>query len=91
MNHDGIITPEIQAEFLSKFAHLEGETIGQANIIVKYYTVQYDPALKPYPKNWKESGFKVIYYDGHPVQVERIGVEEAKTMAKCSKLKFGDL
>lgn len=90
MNYEFSVTPEIKAEFLKKYAHLEGEDNQQISVVIKYYTFDPDKAFEKHPKRMEKSGFKVIYYNGNPVQVEKIGIEEAKTMAKCSKLKFGD-
>ena len=72
--NNGCITPEKQAEFLSKYAHLEG-IVGDD----WYYT--YDETGK---------GFRVTKLDGHVVQISKMSAQEAKTMVACSKLKFGD-
>lgn len=72
--NNGCITPEKQAEFLSKYAHLEG-IVGDD----WYYT--YDETGK---------GFRVTKLDGCVVQVSKMSAQEAKTMVACSKLKFGE-
>ena len=73
-NNGGSVTPEMQATFLSKYAHLEG-IVGND----KYYT---------YTETGK--GFRVTFIDGKAVQVTKMSADEAKTMVACSKLKFGD-
>lgn len=73
-NNGGSVTPEMQAVFLGKYAHLEG-IVGDD----KYYT---------YAETGK--GFRVTFVDGKAVQVTKMSAEEAKTMVACSKLKFGD-
>ena len=71
---DGCITPEKQAEFLSKYAHLEG-IVGND----WYYT--YEETVK---------GFRVTNIDGKTVQINKMSANEAKTMVACSKLKFNE-
>ena len=75
-NDGGSVTPEMQAEFLSRYAHLEGIT---DDGITKYYS---------YPETGK--GFKVTFFNGKAVQVTRMSIDEVKTMVACSKLKFGE-
>ena len=72
--NNGCITPEKQAEFLSKYAHLEG-IVGDD----WYYT--YDETGK---------GFRVTKLNGSVVQISKMSAQEAKTMVACSKLKFGE-
>lgn len=70
----GAVTPEMQASFLSKYAHFEG-AVGND----KYYS---------YAETGK--GFKVTTVDGKVVQITKMSAEEAKTIVTCSKLKFGE-
>ena len=80
----GAITPEMQAEFLAKYAHLIG-IVGND----KYYV--YDtPALSKTIEWTLDKAFKVITIDGKAVQVVTMSKKEAETMVKCSNLKFGD-
>ena len=71
---NGYITPEKQASFLAKYAHLEG-IVGD-----EYY----------YTYNETGKGFRVTKVDGKAVQITKMTAEEAKTMVACSKLKFGE-
>ena len=73
-NNGGTVTPEMQAAFLSKYAHLEG-IVGND----KYYS---------YTETGK--GFRVTFVDGKAVQVTKMSAEEAKTMVACGNLKFGE-
>lgn len=79
----GTITPEVQAEFLKKYAHLIG-VVGED----KYYV--YDTEALAKNVKVKDKAFKVIHVDGKPVQVITMKKEEAETIVKCSNLKFGD-
>lgn len=72
--NNGCITPDKQAEFLSKYAHLEG-IVGND----WYYT---------YEETGK--GFRVTKIDGKTVQINKMSANEAKTMVACSKLKFNE-
>lgn len=83
---NGVVTPEMQHEYLKRWAHLEGEKIEPSGVSVKYFTVN-DGV--PIPKQLLDAGFKVICYNGKAVQVNRITKDEAKTMASCLKLSFG--
>lgn len=80
-SNGGSVTPEMQAEFLSRYAHLEG-IVGND----WYYT--YDNVV-PFNRI-RGKGFKVTVVDGKAVQVTKMTSEEAKTMVACSKLKFGE-
>lgn len=71
---NGYVTPEKQAAFLAKYAHLEG-IVGNDS----YYT---------YSETGK--GFRVTRLNGEVVQIVKMSANEAKTMVACSKLKFGD-
>ena len=76
---NGYITPEKQAEFLSKHGHLEGILGVDSDIgclTTKYYT-------------YNGGGFKVIYVGGQVAQVDRMDADEIKRIVSCSKLKFG--
>ena len=73
-NNGGTVTPEMQAAFLSKYAHLEG-IVGNN----KYYS---------YAETGK--GFCVTFVGGKAVQITKMTAEEAKTMVACSNLKFGE-
>ena len=76
---NGYITPERQADFLSKHAHLEGILGVDSDIgcmTSKYYT-------------YNGGGFKVIHINGKVAQVNRISEDEAKTIVSCARLKFG--
>lgn len=75
MNHDGVITPQAQAEHLKKNGHLEGESTNGINV-VKYYTMG-------------DSGYRVLMYNGKAIQVTKMTAEEAALMAKTSMLRFG--
>lgn len=86
-NDNGAITPEMQGEFLKRYAHLEGVKC-ESGVTVKYYTYEY-PDGTPIPKGLGNCGFKVVEYNGKTVQVTKIGLDEAKTMAKCINIKFG--
>ena len=70
----GSVTPEMQYEFLKRYAHFEG-AVGDD----KYYS---------YEETGK--GFCVKFVNGKPVQVIKMSANEAKTMVACSKLKFGE-
>ena len=70
----GSVTPEMQYEFLKRYAHFEG-TVGED----KYFT---------YVGMGK--GFCVKFADGKPVQVIKMTEREAKTMVICDRLKFGE-
>ena len=83
-NDGGAVTPEMQAKFLSRYAHFEG-AVGDD----RYYT--YEPiAASKNIAGIAGKGFKVTVVDGKAVQVTRMTAEEAKTMVACSKLKFGE-
>ena len=86
-NDNGAITPEMQGEFLKKYAHLEGVKY-EKGVAVKYYTYEYPDGV-PVPKGMSNCGFKVVEYNGKAVQVTKIGLEEAKTLAGVINLKFG--
>lgn len=73
----GAVTPEMQYEWLKKYAHLEG-IVGNS----KYFVYNIATGL--------DVGFQVIVVDGKPVQVMKMTKDEAKTIVACSKLKFGD-
>ena len=75
MNHDGVITPETQAEFLKKYGHLEEESTNYVTVS-KYYTLG-------------ENGYRVLFYDKKPIQVTKMKAKEAKVMAESALLKFG--
>ena len=73
----GCLTPEAQAEFLSKHAHLEGIVPFDAlDGNVKYYT-------------YNGQGFKVICVDGKAIQINKIDADEVKRIVSCAKLDFG--
>ena len=78
---EGIITPEVQAEFLKKYAHLIG-IIGED----KYYVYDH----KPVSHELSDKAFRVIHVNGKPVQIIKMSKEEAETLVKCSNLKLGD-
>lgn len=80
----GAVTPEMQAAFLSKYAHFEG-AVGND----KYYSYE-TPAPSKNIKSINGKAFKVTYVDGKVVQVTKMSAEEAKTIVACSKLKFGE-
>lgn len=86
-NDNGSVTPEMQGEFLKRYAHLEGVKY-EKGVAVKYYTYEY-PDGAPVSKGMSNCGFKVIEYNGKTVQVTKIGLEEAKTLAGAINLKFG--
>lgn len=86
-NNNGSVTPEMQGEFLKRYAHLEGIKYDKG-VAVKYYTYEYPDGV-PVPKGMSNCGFKVIECNGKAVQVTKIGLEEAKTMAGAINLKFG--
>ena len=77
----GAITPEMQAEFLAKYAHLIG-IVGTD----KYYAYEHNAS----GNKLSDKAFRVIFVDGKPVQVIKMSKKEAETMVKCSNLKFGD-
>lgn len=77
-NDGGVITPEMQATFLNKYAHLEG-IINDGPFTYNYYS---------YPETGK--GFKVTLTDGKAVQVDKMSVNDVKTIVSCNKLKFGE-
>lgn len=87
LNNNGAITPEMQGEFLKRYAHLEGVSC-ESGVTVKYYTYEYPDGV-PVPKGMSNCGFKVVEYNGKTVQVTKIGLEEAKTLASAINLKFG--
>lgn len=70
-------TPEAQAEFLAKHAHLEGivpmTTLSGCS---KYYT-------------YNGAGFNVICVDDKAIQINKINPDEIKRIISCSKLRFG--
>lgn len=74
---NGYVTPEAQAEFLTKHAHLEGIVPFDAlDGNVKYYT-------------YNGQGFKVICVDGKAIQINKMDADEVKRIVSCSKIKFG--
>ena len=83
-NNGGSITPEMQAAFLSKYAHLEG-IVGDD----KYYSYETSAPSKNI-KSINGKAFKVTYVNGKAVQVTKMTIEEAKTMVACGNLKFGE-
>lgn len=86
---NGAVTPKAQGEFLKRYAHFEGIDDGEMSI--KYYTLDLSDGV-PVSKNLRDklpAGFKVYEHNGEVVQVQRIGFDEAKTLAECTKLKFG--
>ena len=72
IKNNGYITPEQQADFLSKHGHLEA--------ILK------DGKLYTY----NGCGFRVIIVQDKVVQIIKMSEYEVRTMASCSKVKFGD-
>ena len=80
----GYVTPEMQAEFLSRYAHLE--------VIVgddQYYSYE-TPAPSKNIKGINGKAFKVTYVNGKAIQVTKMTVDEARKIIECSKLKFGE-
>lgn len=87
-NQSSAITPEIQGEFLKKYAHLEGENVENVSLTIKYYTyTSIDGA--PVCIGLRDAGFKVIEYDGKAIQVVKMGADEARLLGKNTKLQFG--
>lgn len=73
----GCLTPEAQAEFLSKHAHLEGiARMTALNGVSKYYT-------------YNGEGFRVMVIDDKVVQINKMDADEVKRIVSCAKLDFG--
>lgn len=70
-------TPEAQAEFLAKHAHLEGIVpMTTLRGCSKYYT-------------YNGAGFNVICVEDKAIQINKINPDEIKRIISCSKLRFG--
>lgn len=92
MNRDNAsVTPQLQAEFLEKFAHCIGVTSDPNSIITEKYFMYNVNTSYGYPQNntcLDNVGFRVIYNNGEAVQVIKHTAEEIKIMAKCNNLDF---
>ena len=72
----GVVTLEAQEEFLCKHGHLLG-IIGDRPNRIKVFT-------------YNNFGYKVFYANDHVVQIDKIGIDEAKIYLACSNVKFGE-
>lgn len=77
----GAVTPEMQAQWLAKWAHLIGQVDGD-----KYYVYDSEPVAN----ELKDVAFRVIFADGKPVQVMKMEKKAAETIVGNANLKFGD-
>lgn len=85
------VTPQVQADFLEKFAHCIGVTNNTNSPITEKYFVYNVNASYSYPQNitcLDNVGFRVIYNNGEAVQVIKHTAEEIKIMAKCNNPNF---
>ena len=83
-NDGGVVTPEMQAKFLSRYAHLEG-IVGDD----RYYSYE-TPTPSKNINGINGKAFKVTYVDGKAVQVTKMTIDDARKIIECSKLKFGE-
>lgn len=88
MDNTSAITPAMQGEFLKKYAHLEGESVENVKLTIKYYTYESINGA-PVCHGLANAGFKVIEYDGKAIQVTKMGADEARLLGKNTKLQFG--
>ena len=86
MSSDGEekITPEMQAEFLDKYATLLGIVEND-----KYYVYEIEAPAHGL-EQMKDKAFRVTFINGKPVLVITLARDIAETIINCYKLKFGD-
>ena len=85
------ITPQVQANFLEKYAHCIGVTYDQNSSLKEKFFVYNANTSNNCPRNitcLDNVGFRVLYSNSEAVQVIKHTAEEIKTMAKCSNLNF---
>lgn len=88
MNRDSAsVIPQMQADFLEKFAHCLG-IVNRPPETEKFFIYDINPHDMSY--EIENIGFRVLYVDGKAVQVFKHTADEVKRMAACSGLKFGN-